>query len=118
MIVSRRFADFESLVRGELDVIGLPRMPEDDAVEAAMILELSEYCEPKAVRIHLSDRGKVIGGPRHSYYRTRLQTLGLSGRFDGPHDNKKAGQCACDNSARDHIGRVAGFGTARSGRLT
>jgi len=77
MIVSRRFAGFESLLRGELDVIGLPRMPEDDAVETPMILELSEYCEPKAVRIHLSDRGKVISGPRHSYYRTRLQRLGV-----------------------------------------
>ena len=43
MILSRRFADFVSLLRGELDVIGLARMTEDDAVETAMILKLSEY---------------------------------------------------------------------------
>ena len=77
MILSRRFADFVSLLRGELDMVGLPRVTEDDAVETAMILKLSEYCEPKALRIHLSDRGKVIGRPRHSYYRTRLQRLGV-----------------------------------------
>jgi len=67
MILSWRIADFVSLLRGELDVVGLPRMPEDDAVETVMILKLSEYCEPEALNIHLSDRGKVIGGPRHSY---------------------------------------------------
>ena len=84
MILSRRFAYFVSLLRGELDVVGLPRMTEDDAVETAMILELSEYCKPKALLIHLSDRGKVIGRPRQSYCRTRLQTLEVDWkkRFD------------------------------------
>jgi hypothetical protein len=76
MILSQRFADFVSLLRGELDVVGLLRMTEDDAVETAMILELCEYRKPKALRIYLSDRGKVISGPRHSYYRTRLQRFG------------------------------------------
>ena len=50
MILSRRFADFVSSLRGELDVVGLPRMTEDDAIETAMILELSDYCKPKALR--------------------------------------------------------------------
>ena len=82
MIRSRRLAEFVFLLGGELDVVGLPRMTEDDAVETAMILELSDYCKPKALRIHLSDRGKVIGRPRHSYYGTRLQTLGVIGGLE------------------------------------
>ena len=43
MILGRRFADFVFLLRGELDVVGLPRMTEDDAVETPMILKLSKY---------------------------------------------------------------------------
>jgi hypothetical protein len=57
-------------------------MTEDDAVETALILELSDYCKPEALLIHLSDGDKVIGRPRHSYYRTRLQTLGAIGRLE------------------------------------
>jgi hypothetical protein len=62
MILSRRLADFVSLLRGKLDVIGLPWMTEDDAVETALILELSDYCKPEALLIHLSDGDKVIVG--------------------------------------------------------
>ena len=91
MLLSRRFADVVSLLRGELDVVGLPRMTEDDTVETAMILELSEYRKPKALRIHLSDRGKVIGRPRHSYYRTRLQTLGVIGEWKKRFDPRRLG---------------------------
>jgi hypothetical protein len=43
-------------------VIGLPWMTEDDAVETALILELSDYCKPEALLIHLSDGDKVIVG--------------------------------------------------------
>jgi len=91
MLLSRRFADFVSLFRGELDVVGLPRMTEDDAVETAMILEFSDYCKPKALLIHLSDGDKVIGRPRHSYYRTRLQTLGLSVDWKKRFDPRRLG---------------------------
>jgi len=91
MILSRRLADFVSLLRGKLDVIGLPWMTEDDAVETALILELSDYCKPEALLIHLSDGDKVIGRPRHSYYRTRLQTLGAIGRLEKRCDPRRLG---------------------------
>jgi hypothetical protein len=37
------FADFVSSVRGELDVIGLLGMTEDNAVKTAVIFKLSEH---------------------------------------------------------------------------
>ena len=46
----------------------------DDAVETAVIFELSEHIETKPPRAHLSDRSEVIGGPGYTHRRTRLHS--------------------------------------------
>ena len=74
VILARSFADFMSSLRGELDVVGLFGMTDDDAVETAVIFERSEHIEPKPPRVHLSDRGEVIGRPGYTHRRTRLHS--------------------------------------------
>src|ERR1700730_12979361 len=74
MIPRWSFADLMSSLRGELDVIGLLRMTENYAVKAAVIFKLSEHVEAKALRIHLGNRGQVVGRPDYSHRRTRLHS--------------------------------------------
>ncbi len=49
-------------------------MTQNDAVETAVILKLSEHVEAKAFRIHLGDRGQVIGRPDYPHRRARLHS--------------------------------------------
>ncbi len=69
-----------SSLRGEFNVVRLPGMTEDDAVKTTVIFKFGKHSEPKALRVHLSDRGEVIGWPSYSHRRTRfhcdLQRIG------------------------------------------
>src|SRR5262249_6714356 len=71
-----------------------------------------DMCGPAAQR----DRNK----PRQGVVAKTLETIRNGGvgfidwldRFERPHDDEKANQSPCDNTARDHIRRVARFRTA------
>jgi hypothetical protein len=88
MILSRRFADVVSLLRGELDVVACLGMTEDDAVETAMILKLSDTANPRPFAYILAIAARLSVGLATRIIEPGFKRLGLSGRFDGPHDDK------------------------------
>jgi hypothetical protein len=55
MILRRGFADLVSSVRGELQVVGMLGMSEDDTVKAVVVLKLGEHCEVQPGGIHLGN---------------------------------------------------------------
>src|SRR5689334_20974757 len=59
VIAGRRLPNPDTALAGELEVIRRTRMAQDDAVEPAVVHELAEDREAKAVRIHLGDGREI-----------------------------------------------------------
>jgi hypothetical protein len=55
MILRRGFADVVSPVGREFQMVGLLRMPKDDAIEAVMVFKLGEDGEAKPCGIYLGN---------------------------------------------------------------
>src|SRR5437762_3300046 len=63
-----------SPLRGELDVIRLLRMTQNNAVKAVVIFKLGEHVQAEALHVHPGDRGQVISRPDYPHRRTRLHS--------------------------------------------
>jgi hypothetical protein len=69
MILRRGFADLVSTLGRKLQMVGLPGMSEDDAIEAIMVCKLCEYREAQSSGIHLGNGGQMVrrsGDAEHS----------------------------------------------------
>jgi len=53
VILGRGFADLVPTLGREFQMVGLLRMPKDDAIEAFMVMKLGEYREAEPCGIHL-----------------------------------------------------------------
>jgi len=53
VILGRGFADLVPTLGREFQMVGLLRMPKDDAIEAFMVMKLGEYHEAEPCGIHL-----------------------------------------------------------------
>src|SRR5262249_38884926 len=62
MILRRGFADLVSPVGREFEMVGLLRMPKDNAIEAVMVVKLGEDRAAEPCGIHLSNGCSMVGG--------------------------------------------------------
>jgi hypothetical protein len=53
-------------------MVGLLRMPKDNAIEAVVVMELGKYREVKPCGIHLSNSCQMVGGSGDAEYNTSL----------------------------------------------
>src|SRR5690348_5393004 len=60
VIAGRRLTDAVPALASELEVIRRASATQDDAVEPAMVDELAQHCEAKAVRIHPRDGLEIV----------------------------------------------------------
>ena len=55
-------------------MVALPGLTEDNAVKTTVIFKFGKHSEPKALRIHLGDRGQIIGRSSYTHRRTGLHS--------------------------------------------
>jgi hypothetical protein len=53
-------------------MVGLLRMPKDNAIEAVVVCKLGEHSEVQSCRIHLGNGGSMVGGSGNTEHSTRV----------------------------------------------
>src|SRR6185295_4519661 len=72
MVFCRSSSYVVVLLRGELEVVGLVTVSQNDSVKAIMICKLGENSETKTPGIHLGDECQVVRWSGDAQYEMRL----------------------------------------------